>query len=103
LAGELDVMATMYRPHISQPLFRRATVIDTLIVMPDFYTENRRTVVGGRFVHVTGTAQNHNGIVHLRAEHSANHGRIIQRKGNISDMICIISGAADWVQAGPPS
>jgi error-prone DNA polymerase len=42
-----------------------------VIVMPDFYEKNRRTVVGERFVRVSGTVQNHDGVVHLRAEHIA--------------------------------
>jgi error-prone DNA polymerase len=42
-----------------------------VIIMPDFYEGNRHTVIGERFVRVHGTVQNHDGIVHLRAEHIA--------------------------------
>jgi error-prone DNA polymerase len=42
-----------------------------IIVMPDVYEKNRRAVLEPRFIRVSGTVQNHDGIVHLRAEHIA--------------------------------
>jgi error-prone DNA polymerase len=40
-----------------------------VIIMPDFYEKNRRAILEPRFVRVAGTVQNHDGIVHLRAEY----------------------------------
>jgi error-prone DNA polymerase len=42
-----------------------------IIVMPDVYEKNRRAVLELRFVRVSGTVQNQDGIVHLRAENIA--------------------------------
>src|SRR6266700_1906148 len=42
-----------------------------IIVMPDVYEKYRRAVLEPTFVRVSGTVQNHDGIVHLRAEHIA--------------------------------
>jgi error-prone DNA polymerase len=42
-----------------------------IIIMPDVYEKNRQAVLGPRFVKVSGTVQNQDGIVHLRAEHIA--------------------------------
>jgi error-prone DNA polymerase len=42
-----------------------------IVIMPDFYEKNRRAVLEPRFVQVSGTVQNHDGVVHLRAEHIA--------------------------------
>jgi error-prone DNA polymerase len=42
-----------------------------VIVMPDFYEENRVAVLYERFVQIAGTVQNQDGIVHLRAERIA--------------------------------
>jgi error-prone DNA polymerase len=42
-----------------------------VIIMPDFYEKNRRVVLEPRFVRVSGTVQNQDGIVHLRAEYIA--------------------------------
>jgi len=42
-----------------------------VIITPDFYEKNRQTVLEPRFVRVSGTVQNQEGIVHLRAEHIA--------------------------------
>jgi error-prone DNA polymerase len=42
-----------------------------IIIMPDFYEKNRQAVLEPRFVRVSGTVQNQDGIVHLRAEHIA--------------------------------
>jgi error-prone DNA polymerase len=39
-----------------------------IIVMPDVYEKNRRAVLEPRFVRISGTVQNQDGIVHLRAE-----------------------------------
>jgi error-prone DNA polymerase len=39
-----------------------------IIIMPDVYEQNRRAVLEPRFVRVSGTVQNQDGIVHLRAE-----------------------------------
>jgi error-prone DNA polymerase len=40
-----------------------------VIVMPDIYQKYRRTVLEPTFVRISGTVQNQDGIVHLRAEH----------------------------------
>lgn len=40
-----------------------------VIVMPDIYEKYRRAVLEPKFVRVTGTVQNQDNIVHLRAEH----------------------------------
>lgn len=40
-----------------------------VIVMPDIYEKYRQAVLEPRFVCVTGTVQNQDDIVHLRAEH----------------------------------
>jgi error-prone DNA polymerase len=40
-----------------------------VIVMPDIYEKYRRAVLEPRFIRVSGTVQNQDGIVHLRAEH----------------------------------
>ncbi len=42
-----------------------------IIVMPDVYEKYRRAVLEPTFVRVSGTVQNQDGIVHLRAEHIA--------------------------------
>jgi error-prone DNA polymerase len=42
-----------------------------VIVMPDFFEENRVAVLYERFVEIAGTVQSHDGIVHLRAERIA--------------------------------
>jgi len=42
-----------------------------VIITPDFYEKNRQTVLEPRFVRVSGTVQNQDGIVHLRAKHIA--------------------------------
>lgn len=42
-----------------------------IIIMPDFYEKNRQAVLNPRFIKVSGTVQNQDGIVHLRAEHIA--------------------------------
>jgi error-prone DNA polymerase len=42
-----------------------------VIVMPDFYEQNRVAVLYERFVQIAGTVQNQDGIVHLRAEQIA--------------------------------
>jgi len=42
-----------------------------VIIMPDFYEKNRRAILEPRFVRVSGTVQNQDGIVHLRAEYIA--------------------------------
>lgn len=39
-----------------------------VIVMPDFYEKNRMTVLKERFVQVSGQVQNHDGIIHLKAQ-----------------------------------
>jgi len=39
-----------------------------VIIMPDIYEKYRRAVLELRFVKVSGAVQNHDGIVHLRAE-----------------------------------
>jgi error-prone DNA polymerase len=38
-----------------------------VIISPDFYDKNRMTVLNERFVLVSGTVQNQNSIVHLKA------------------------------------
>jgi error-prone DNA polymerase len=40
-----------------------------VIVMPDIYAKYRQAVLGPTFVRVSGTVQNQDGIVHLKAEH----------------------------------
>jgi error-prone DNA polymerase len=40
-----------------------------VIVMPDIYEKYRQAVMEPRFLRVSGTVQNQDGIVHLRAEH----------------------------------
>jgi error-prone DNA polymerase len=40
-----------------------------VIIMPDIYEKYRRAVLEPRFVRASGTVQNQDGIVHLRAEH----------------------------------
>jgi error-prone DNA polymerase len=40
-----------------------------VIVMPAIYEKYRRAVLEPRFIRVSGTVQNQDGIVHLRAEH----------------------------------
>ncbi|HEY5030047.1 MAG TPA: OB-fold nucleic acid binding domain-containing protein [Candidatus Angelobacter sp.] len=40
-----------------------------VIVMPDIYEKYRRAVLEPRFIRVSGTVQNQDGIVHLRAEY----------------------------------
>ena len=42
-----------------------------VIIMPDIYEKYRRPVLEPRFICVSGTVQNQDGIVHLRAEHIA--------------------------------
>jgi error-prone DNA polymerase len=42
-----------------------------VIVMPDFFEENRVAVLYERFVEIAGTVQSHDDIVHLRAERIA--------------------------------
>src|SRR5205823_4800679 len=42
-----------------------------VIVMPDIYEKYRQAVLEQKFVCVSGTVQNQNGIVHLKAEHVA--------------------------------
>jgi error-prone DNA polymerase len=37
--------------------------------MPDIYEKYRQAVMEPRFLRVSGTVQNQDGIVHLRAEH----------------------------------
>lgn len=39
-----------------------------VIIMPDFFEQNRVAVLYERFVEVAGTVQNQDGVVHLRAE-----------------------------------
>jgi error-prone DNA polymerase len=39
-----------------------------VIITPDFYEQNRATVLYERFVQVSGTVQNQDGIVHLKAQ-----------------------------------
>jgi error-prone DNA polymerase len=39
-----------------------------VIITPDFYEKNRVNVLYERFVQVSGTVQNQDGIVHLKAE-----------------------------------
>ena len=39
-----------------------------VIIMPDIYEKYRRAVLEPRFIKVSGTVQNQDGIVHLRAE-----------------------------------
>jgi error-prone DNA polymerase len=38
-----------------------------VIVSPEFYDQNRMTVVRERFVRISGVVQNRDGIVHLMA------------------------------------
>lgn len=38
-----------------------------VVVMPDFYEQNRMVVLKERFVQVSGEVENHDGVVHLRA------------------------------------
>jgi len=38
-----------------------------IIIMPDFYSENRMVILKERFVLVSGLVQNHDGVVHLKA------------------------------------
>ncbi|HEY2497671.1 MAG TPA: OB-fold nucleic acid binding domain-containing protein [Candidatus Angelobacter sp.] len=40
-----------------------------VIVMPHIYGKYRQAVLEPRFIRVSGTVQNQDGIVHLRAEH----------------------------------
>jgi error-prone DNA polymerase len=40
-----------------------------VIIMPDIYEKYRQVVLEPRFIRVSGTVQNQDGIVHLRAEH----------------------------------
>jgi error-prone DNA polymerase len=40
-----------------------------VIVMPQVYEEYRQAVLGPKFIRVSGTIQNQDGIVHLKAEH----------------------------------
>jgi len=40
-----------------------------VIVTPDIYERYRQAVLEPRFIRVSGTVQNQDGIVHLRAEH----------------------------------
>ena len=40
-----------------------------VIVMPDVYEEYRQAVLEPKFIRVSGTVQNQDGIVHLKAEH----------------------------------
>jgi error-prone DNA polymerase len=40
-----------------------------VIVMPQVYEEYRQAVLGPKFIRVSGTVQNQDGIVHLKAEH----------------------------------
>jgi error-prone DNA polymerase len=42
-----------------------------VIVMPDIYEKNRQAVLEPRFIRVSGTVQNQDGIAHLRAEHTS--------------------------------
>jgi error-prone DNA polymerase len=42
-----------------------------VIVMPDIYEKYRQAVLEPKFVRVSGTVQNQDGIVHLKAEHIA--------------------------------
>jgi error-prone DNA polymerase len=39
-----------------------------IVIMPDFYEKNRKAILEPKFVKVSGTVQNHDGVVHLRAE-----------------------------------
>lgn len=40
-----------------------------IIVMPQVYEEYRQVVLEPKFIRVSGTVQNQDGIVHLKAEH----------------------------------
>ena len=40
-----------------------------VIVMPHVYEEYRQAVLEPKFIRVSGTVQNQDGIVHLKAEH----------------------------------
>ncbi len=40
-----------------------------VIVMPQVYEEYRQAVLEPKFIRVSGTVQNQDGIVHLKAEH----------------------------------
>jgi error-prone DNA polymerase len=42
-----------------------------VIIMPDIYEKYRQAVLEAKFVRVSGTVQNQDGIVHLRAEEIA--------------------------------
>jgi error-prone DNA polymerase len=42
-----------------------------VIITPDFFEKNRRTILYERFVRISGTVQSKDGVVHLRAEHIA--------------------------------
>jgi error-prone DNA polymerase len=39
-----------------------------VIVMPDFYEKNRMAVLKEKFIRVSGQVQNHDGVVHLKAQ-----------------------------------
>lgn len=39
-----------------------------MIITPQFYEKNRAAVLNERFLRVSGTVQNQDGIVHLKAE-----------------------------------
>jgi error-prone DNA polymerase len=45
------------------------TGYSNVIVMPHVYEQYRKEVLQPRFIRVHGTVQNHDGIVHLKAEH----------------------------------
>jgi error-prone DNA polymerase len=45
------------------------TETSRVIITPDFYEKNRMTVLKNRFVVVSGTVQNQDNVVHLKARH----------------------------------
>jgi error-prone DNA polymerase len=67
------VVITRQRPETASGLIfltmEDETGYSNVIVMPHVYEKYRQAVLEPRFIRVSGTVQNQDGIVHLRAEH----------------------------------